>query len=100
MYTSSDEDESLEQNQAASNEDYGSYRPLKVDKMEVQINEKFVTEKTLMQLKTLNSLGSQISRNNRNSPKKTNDNRIIANSYESKPNKKIENELQKINKII
>ena len=100
MYTSSDDDDSLDPNQAASNEDYGSYRPLKVDKMEVQINDKLVTEKTLMQLKTLNSLGSQISRNQRNSPKRTNDHRHVTNSYESKPNKKIENELQKINKII
>ena len=69
--------------------------------MEVQINEKIVTEKTLMQLKTLNSLGSSGSRNQKNiSPRKTFETRQGFNNYESKPNKKIENELQKINKII
>ena len=72
MYTSSDEDDSLANAQGSNEDNYGAYRPLKLDKMEVQINEKVVTEKTLMQLKTLNSLGSQGSRNQRNiSPRKT-----------------------------
>ena len=71
MYTSSDEDDSMQANTLGSNDDYGSYRPLKVDKMEVQINDKLVTEKQVMQLKTLNSLGSSTSRNQRHpSPRK------------------------------
>ena len=41
LYSSEEEDESYNPNeltQYADNEDYGSYRALKVDKMEVDIN--------------------------------------------------------------